>query len=194
MIDMIRKDKITTMIQKAKQQADCIIFVAHWGTEDETAWKYNYALWMHFVNDFKNAGGRVAAGADSGFIYSVYGFGYIRELELLREAGFLPLEVLSAATLNGAELLGIADSTGSVEVGKKADLIIAYTNPLQNFKTLYGSGHYRLNMDTNTPEFATSLRYTLKDGIVFDAQQLLADVRDLVSGANGETLSTPQIK
>ena len=33
---MIRKDKITTMIQKAKQQADCIIFVAHWGTEDET--------------------------------------------------------------------------------------------------------------------------------------------------------------
>lgn len=36
MIDMIRKEKITTMIQKAKQQADCIIFVAHWGTEDET--------------------------------------------------------------------------------------------------------------------------------------------------------------
>ena len=36
MIDMIRKDKITAMIQKAKQQADCIIFVAHWGTEDET--------------------------------------------------------------------------------------------------------------------------------------------------------------
>lgn len=36
MIDMIRKDKITTMIQKAKQQADCIIFIAHWGTEDET--------------------------------------------------------------------------------------------------------------------------------------------------------------
>ena len=35
MIDMIRKDKITTMIQKAKQQADCIIFVAHWGTEDD---------------------------------------------------------------------------------------------------------------------------------------------------------------
>ena len=36
MIDMIRKDKITTMIQKAKKEADCIIFVAHWGTEDET--------------------------------------------------------------------------------------------------------------------------------------------------------------
>ena len=36
MIDMIRKDKITAMIQKAKKQADCIIFVAHWGTEGET--------------------------------------------------------------------------------------------------------------------------------------------------------------
>lgn len=154
-----------------------------WGTEDETAWKHNYALWMRFVRDFKNAGGRVAAGADSGFIYSVYGFGYIRELELLREAGFLPLEVISAATLNGAELLGLADDTGSVEVGKKADLIITRSNPLKNLKTLYGTGHYRLNADTGRPDYATSLRYTIKDGIVFNSQSLLRDVRALVAAA-----------
>ena len=49
MIDMIRKDKITTMIQKAKQQADCIIFVAHWGTEDETMPNEFEKQWAAFL-------------------------------------------------------------------------------------------------------------------------------------------------
>lgn len=49
MIDMIRKDKITTMIQKAKQQADCIIFVAHWGTEDETMPNEYEKQWAAFL-------------------------------------------------------------------------------------------------------------------------------------------------
>ncbi|WP_179947346.1 hypothetical protein [Novibacillus thermophilus] len=53
-----------------------------------------------------NRGGRVTTGSsDSGFIYKVYGFGYIRELELLQEAGFHPLEVSQSATMYGAELL-----------------------------------------------------------------------------------------
>ena len=43
-------------------------------------------------------------------IYKVYGFGYIRELELLQEAGFHPLEVLKSATINGAEALGMDDA------------------------------------------------------------------------------------
>lgn len=62
-----------------------------WGTEQEIARKENYRLWMQFVNEYKNKGGRVTAGSDSGFIYQLYGFGYIRELELLREAGFCHL-------------------------------------------------------------------------------------------------------
>ena len=61
---------------------------------------------MTFLNEYKNRGGRVATGSDSGFIYKLYGFDYIRELELLREAGFHPLEVIRAATLKGAEALG----------------------------------------------------------------------------------------
>jgi imidazolonepropionase-like amidohydrolase len=74
---------------------------------------------MHFVNDYKNAGGRVTVGSDAGFIYKVYGFAYIRELELLQEAGFHPLEVLKSATLNGAELLGIDDITGTVRSARR---------------------------------------------------------------------------
>lgn len=71
----------------------------NWGTEQEVQWKKYYVLWMTFVNEYKNRGGRVAAGSDSGFIFQLYGFGFIRELELLREAGFHPLEVISAATI-----------------------------------------------------------------------------------------------
>jgi imidazolonepropionase-like amidohydrolase len=69
---------------------------------------------MTFINEYKNRGGRVTAGSDSGFIYQLYGLGYIRELKLLRKAGFYPLEVIRAATLNGAEALGWDDKIGSL--------------------------------------------------------------------------------
>ena len=94
---------------------------------------------MTFINEYKNRGGRVTAGSDSGFIYQLYGFAYIRELELLREAGFHPLEVIRAATLNGAEALGAEKLIGSVEVGKMADFLIIEENPLENLKVLYGT-------------------------------------------------------
>ena len=110
-----------------------------WGTEQEVVWKENYRLWMTFINEYKNRGGRVTAGSDSGFIYQLYGFAYIRELELLREAGFHPLEVIRSATLNGAEALGAASELGTVEPGKLADLVIVAENPLENQKVLYGT-------------------------------------------------------
>lgn len=152
-----------------------------WTTAHEIAWKRNYQRWMTFVNDYKNAGGRVVAGSDAGFIYKVYGFAYIRELELLQEAGFHPLEVVKAATLDGAELLGLEHEIGTVEIGKKADLVIVDENPLANFKLLYGTGHQRLNPDTRQPERIGGVRYTVRDGIVFDAPVLLQQVRELVA-------------
>lgn len=151
-----------------------------WTTADEVAWKNNFKLWMAFINDYKNAGGRVTTGSDPGFIYSVYGFSYVRELELLQEAGFHPLEVLQSATINGAQLLGLDADIGSIEIGKKADLVIVDENPLANFKVLYGTGHRRFNADKNKMERTNGSRYTVKDGIVYDAKQLLADVRKLV--------------
>ncbi|HUP44986.1 MAG TPA: amidohydrolase, partial [Thermoanaerobaculia bacterium] len=76
-----------------------------WTTGDEIEWKNNYRIWMRFLDDYKNRGGRVTTGSDSGFIFKLYGFDYIRELELLQEAGFHPLEVIRAATVWGAEAL-----------------------------------------------------------------------------------------
>ena len=58
------------------------------------------------------------------------------ELELLRESGFHPMEVIRAATLHAAEAIGMEDKIGSVEVGKLADLIIMDQNPLKNLKYL----------------------------------------------------------
>ena len=152
-----------------------------WTTGQEVAWRYNFRRWMRFVNDYKNAGGRVTVGSDAGFIYKVYGFAYVREFELLQEAGFHPLEVLRSATVHGAELLGMDRDTGSIGLGKKADLVIVDENPLANFKVLYGTGHRRLNPDTGVLERTGGIRYTIRDGIVFDAKKLLADVRRLVS-------------
>ncbi|WP_241967726.1 amidohydrolase family protein [Pseudidiomarina insulisalsae] len=153
-----------------------------WTTDEEIAWRKNYQKWMTFLQDFKNHGGRVTTGSDAGYIYKIYGFGLIREFELLREAGFNALEVIQAATLNGAEALGLEADIGSIVPGKKADLVVVAENPLDNFKVLYGTGHFKLN-DNNEPMRTKGVRYTIKDGIVYDAQQLLADVRRIVAQA-----------
>ncbi len=153
-----------------------------WGTEQEITWKRNFKLWMTFVNEYKNRGGRVTTGSDSGFIFQLYGFAYIRELELLREAGFHPLEVIRSATLNGAEALGIADQIGSVEVGKQADFVLVEENPLKNFKVLYGTGAVRLTKDNEVVR-AGGIKYTISNGVIYDAKGLLAKVRNMVQEA-----------
>lgn len=152
-----------------------------WTTADEVAWRRNFQLWMQFVNDYKNSGGRVATGSDAGFIFKLFGFDYIRELELLQEAGFHPLEVIQAATLNGAELMGLAEEIGSLVPGKKADIILVGENPVRNFKVLYGTGHMRLNRTSGKVERVGGVLYTIKDGVVFDARKLLGDVREMVA-------------
>jgi hypothetical protein len=151
----------------------------NWGTEQEVAWRENYRLWMTFVNEYKNRGGRVTTGSDSGFIFQLYGFAYVRELELLREAGFHPLEIIRSATLYGAQALGAAKDLGSVEIGKLADFVIVEENPLQNLQVLYGTGAIKVS-DDNKVVRAGGVKYTVKDGIVYDSKKLLADVKKIV--------------
>ena len=153
-----------------------------WGTEQEVEWKNNYKLWMSFINEYKNRGGRVIAGSDNGFIYQTYGFGFIRELELLREAGFHPLEVIRSATLYAAQALGMEKDLGTIEQGKLADIILVDQNPLKNLQVLYGTGAIHLDQDGNTKRVG-GVRYTIKDGIMYDAKQLLKDVKNIVDKA-----------
>jgi imidazolonepropionase-like amidohydrolase len=158
----------------------------YWGTEEETSWRKNYNLWMTFVNEYKNRGGRVTTGSDSGFIFQLYGFAYVRELELLREAGFYPLEIMMSATLNGAEALGMEDQIGSVEVGKLADFVIVEENPLENLKVLYGTGAIKLTEENEVTRVG-GVKYTIKDGIIYDAKQLLEDVKLMVKQEKDKT-------
>jgi imidazolonepropionase-like amidohydrolase len=164
----------------------------YWTTHDEVAWRNFYRVWMDFLNDFKNAGGRVTTGSDSGFIYKLYGFAYIEEFELLQEAGFHPLEVVRSATLNGAETLhepkGIPVEFGIIRPGRLADLVVVDENPLENFKVLYGTGAVRLNDGTGKAERVGGIKYTIKDGIVYDARELLADIARMVEKQTQERM------
>ena len=159
----------------------------YWTTEDEYHWRRFYQKWMHFLNDYKNAGGIVTTGSDSGFIYKLYGFDYIREFELLREAGFHPIEVIRSATLYPSQMLTKYDDAaadfGIIRPNARADLVLVDENPLENLKVLYGNGTPRLNDETGQPGRVGGIRYTIKDGIIYDAQQLLEDVREMVRQA-----------
>jgi imidazolonepropionase-like amidohydrolase len=156
----------------------------YWTTGDEIAWRRNYSKWMQFINEYKNRGGRVAVGSDAGYIYQLYGFGFIQEMELLQEAGFHPLEVIWAATLKGAETLD--HEIGSIQIGKKADLVVVDEDPTENFKVLYGTGAIRLNDETREVERVGGVRWTIKDGIIYDAKALLRDARRMVDEAKAE--------
>lgn len=157
-----------------------------WSTGNEIDWRESFRIWMAFVDEFKNRGGRVCVGTDLGFMYQVYGFGFVRELELMQEAGFNPLEALRAATLSGAELLGVDDEVGTLEVGKRADILIHNANPLEDFKLLYGSGTIRLDDETNKTFWTHCLQTTIRNGILYDTAQLLADVEQMVAAARTE--------
>jgi len=155
-----------------------------WTTEDEIAWRNFYQVWFQLINDYKKMGGRVTTGSDSGFIYQTYGFGYILEFEMLQEAGFHPLEVIQSATMNGALTLhepkNLPIEFGVIKTGMLADMVLIDQNPLQNFKVLYGTGAVRLDDQTGIAERVGGVKYTIKDGIVYDAKQLLADVAAMV--------------
>ena len=170
----------------------------YWTTADEVAWRNFYRVWMEFLNDYKNMGGRVTASSDAGFIYNTPGFSTIQEMELLQEAGFHPLEVIRAGTYHAAETLAKNKTTpmeyGSVQIGMLADLAVVDQNPLENLKVLYGTGALKLNDKTGKPEQVGGVKWTIKDGIVYDAKKLLADVAKMVDDQRKTRPATDAIR
>ena len=155
-----------------------------WTSVDEAYWKENYQIWFKALRDFDRMGGTIAVGDDAGFIYQMYGFGFVRELELKQEAGFSPLKILQQATQNGAKVLGRDHDLGRVRPGWIADLIIVNGNPLADLKVLYPTG-------TETVKDGKIVRtggveWTIKDGIPYHGPTLLREAKEMVTQARAK--------
>ena len=155
-----------------------------WSSTDETFWKENYRIWMAAVRDFERKGGVVGAGDDAGFIYQMYGFGLIRELELHQEAGFNTIKVIQHATGNNARILGKEAELGRVRAGFRADLIVVNGNPLENLKVLYPTGIDEIH--DGKPVRTGGVEWTIKDGIPYHGPTLMREIKDLVVKARAE--------
>lgn len=172
-------------------------FFLGWTSTQEARWKQQYRIWMDALREFGTKGGLITTGDDAGYIYSLYGFGIARELELHEEAGFHPLEVIEHATWNGARLLGMEDRIGKVREGFIADLLVVNGNPLENLKVLNPAGtdvmllNGRPASNEARKEPGDSLQsargggieWTIKDGIPYHVPTLLREVREMVSRA-----------
>src|SRR5258706_2624718 len=118
---------------------------------------------MNFERAFVAAGGLLMAGLDpTGNGGVVAGFGDLREVELLVEAGFTPVEAIQIATLNGARFLGEDARIGSIAVGKQADLMIVKGNPAANINDI------------------EKVEIVFKDGVGYDSEKLIQSVQGLV--------------
>ncbi len=118
---------------------------------------------MDFERAFVKAGGLLLAGPDpTGNGGVVAGFGDLREVELLVEAGFTPAEAIKIASLNGAKFLGEDARVGSVAAGKQADLMVVKGNPAANISDI------------------ERVEIVFKDGVGYDSEKLIQSVQGLV--------------
>jgi imidazolonepropionase-like amidohydrolase len=118
---------------------------------------------MEFEFAFVKAGGLLVAGLDpTGNGGIVAGFGDLREVELLVEAGFTPVEAVKIASFNGAKLLGEDSRIGSIAPGKQADLMVVKGNPATNINEI------------------EKVEIVFKDGVAYDSEKLIQSVQGLV--------------
>lgn len=151
----------------------------HWTSLDEALWARMFRRWMDFVNAFKNRGGHVGVGSDPGYLFQTYGFATIRELELLEEAGFHPLEVIRSATQEGARVLK-QQRLGILRPGYLADLVVLTSNPLEDLKIMYGTGVKTFDKEGKSI-IQQGVLYTIRNGVLFHASTLLQKTRELVN-------------
>jgi imidazolonepropionase-like amidohydrolase len=128
-----------------------------------SSWPVMFPKEMEFERAFVKAGGTLLAGLDpTGIGGTVAGFGDQREVELLVEAGFTPLEALKISSLNGARFLGEADHIGSLAAGKQADIVIVKGDPSAKIDDI------------------ENVEVVFKDGVGWDSKKLVDSVKGQV--------------
>jgi imidazolonepropionase-like amidohydrolase len=163
-------------------------FFNGWTSTQEARWRRNYRIWMDAVRSFGAKGGTITTGDDAGYIWSLYGFGLVRELELQEEAGFHPLDVIRHATVNGATLVGLGDRLGRVRAGFIADLLVVNGNPLENLHVLNPAGSDVTVNGRNVR--GGGIEWTIKDGIPYHVPTLMREVKDMVAQARRDGART----
>jgi imidazolonepropionase-like amidohydrolase len=129
----------------------------------ESPWPVMFQKEMEFERAFVKAGGTLLAGLDpTGIGGTIAGYGDQRELELLVEAGFSPLEAIKIATLNGAEFLGEQAHVGSLAVGKQADIVLVKGDPSTKINDI------------------ENVELVFKDGLGWDTKKLVESVKGQV--------------
>jgi imidazolonepropionase-like amidohydrolase len=172
-----------------------------WTHTQEVRWAKDFQVWMDALREFSNKGGLITTGDDAGFIFNLYGFGLVRELELMEEAGFQPLEVIKHATVNGAKLIGMDDRLGRVRQGYIADLLVVNGNPLDDLRVLnpYGADMVTVNGEpvSNYSSLVPGdkriktvhgggIEWTIKEGVPYHVPTLMKEVKEMVTAARAK--------
>jgi imidazolonepropionase-like amidohydrolase len=130
---------------------------------DSSPWAAAFKKEMEFEHAFSQAGGLLLAGLDpTGMGGVIAGFGDQREVELLVEAGFSPVEAIHIATANGAQFMGELDRVGTIAPGKQADLVVIQGDPSKQIEDI------------------ERVETVFKDGVGYDSAKLIESVRGLV--------------
>jgi imidazolonepropionase-like amidohydrolase len=161
-LDALSPDARSAVLERRVRSTDSARTRQRYG-RDESPWPAAFKKELDFEYAFSKAGGLLLAGLDpTGMGGVIAGFGDQRELELLVEAGFTPLEAIHIATANGAQFLGESDRIGSIAAGKQADLVVIKGDPSRKIEDIE-------NVET-----------VFKDGIGYDSAKLIESVRGVV--------------
>jgi imidazolonepropionase-like amidohydrolase len=162
LLDALSPDARSALLANRVRSSDAAFLRQRYGA-DVSPWPAAFKKEMEFEYAFSKAGGTLLAGLDpTGMGGVIAGFGDQREVELLVEAGFTPLEAIHIATANGAQFLGDIDRVGTIAAGKQADLVLINGDPSKKIEDIE-------NVET-----------VFKDGVGYDSAKLIESVRGVV--------------
>jgi imidazolonepropionase-like amidohydrolase len=161
------RPEIQPRFMEALCEQSRVQYLASRARVDENAakspWSVLFQKEMQFERAFATAGGTLLAGLDpTGNGAVIAGYGDQREIELLVEAGFTPLEAIHIATQNGADYLGIGEQLGTIAAGKTADLVLVKGDPSTKISDI------------------ENVEVVFKDGVGYDPKKLTDAVRGWV--------------
>jgi imidazolonepropionase-like amidohydrolase len=161
-LDALSPDARTALFANRVRSSDAARLKRLYGSET-SPWPAAFKKEMEFEYAFSKAGGLLLAGLDpTGMGGVIAGFGDQREVELLVEAGFTPVEAIHIATANGAQFLGEADRIGTIAPDKQADLVVIKGDPSKKIEDIE-------NVET-----------VFKNGVGYDSGKLIESVQGVV--------------